>query len=126
MAGFVDGMNVNVERPTRSVRTAHPRGIRGHQVDLPDGADLLLIGGQGSLLARGDRPSVALDALMAWVREHFVVHEWRGAWSAHNYEPVDDLPWIGPTSSVTPPSVHGDRVSQMGDDHRNRRVAYVG
>jgi glycine/D-amino acid oxidase-like deaminating enzyme len=82
---------LSVDEPTRSLRTVRHR----------DG-DLLLVGGEGSAIAHGARPSEAAGRLETWAREHFRVVQVVDAWSAHDLVPVDHLPWVGPTSPVTP------------------------
>lgn len=82
---------LSIDEPTRSLRTARH-----------EGGDVLIVGGEGSTVGRGPRPSVAVARLVAWAREHFVVAEVLQSWSAHDLAPVDHLPWVGATSPLTP------------------------
>lgn len=84
-------MYLSADEPTRSLRTAEHRGDQ-----------LLLVGGEGSRVATGASPTVAVERLVKWTREHFPVTELVTAWSAHDLASVDHLPWVGPTSPVTP------------------------
>ncbi len=84
-------MYLNVESPTRSLRSARYGD-----------AEVLLVGGEGAKVAHGPMPTDAVDRLEGWAREHFDVAETIVAWSAHDHVPVDHLPWVGPTSPLTP------------------------
>jgi hypothetical protein len=84
-------MYLSVDEPTRSLRTAH----------LGDD-EVLLVGGEGSKVGSGPLPSEAVHRLVAWARDHFDVSGVVSSWSAHDYVPTDHLPWVGPTSPVTP------------------------
>lgn len=85
------GMYLSVDQPTRSLRTAHH-----------DGREVLLVGGEGSGVARGPLPATAVEKLVSWSREHFDVRDVVLSWSAHDLVPADHLPWVGPSSPITP------------------------
>jgi len=76
---------LSVDEPTRSVRT---------QEVGPD--TLLLIGGEGHKVGQDDDTRQRYAALEAWTRERFPVQEIAYRWSAQDYMPIDDLPYIGP------------------------------
>jgi Rieske Fe-S protein len=80
-------MAISVEQPTRSVRSC-----------LVDGERLLIVGGESH--KPGDDPDETRhwDALEAWAREHLAVTDVVHRWSAHDYVPVDKLPYIGALS----------------------------
>ncbi len=78
------GMYLNAEEPTRSLRTA-PSG---------DG-QLLLVGGNGHVVGRSDSPQAAVDDLDAWTKEHFEGAERTHAWSAQDYQSINRVPFIG-------------------------------
>jgi glycine/D-amino acid oxidase-like deaminating enzyme/nitrite reductase/ring-hydroxylating ferredoxin subunit len=77
-------MYINVEEPTRSIRSTPG----------PDGSRHLIIAGEGH--RPGDEPDTErrYQALEQFMRERFGGEpEYR--WSAHDFRPVDQLPYIG-------------------------------
>ena len=79
------GMYISTDSPTRSVRYA----------PTADG-DRLIVGGAGHTVGRRSHPSDDVDELASWAKVH-----WPGAiqthyWSAQDYTPVDELPYVGP------------------------------
>ncbi|RMB59909.1 FAD-dependent oxidoreductase [Tessaracoccus antarcticus] len=78
------GMYLNAEEPTRSLRTA------------PTGDDeLLLVGGNGHVVGRSDSTQAAVDDLEAWTQEHFPGAERTHAWSSQDYQSLNRVPFIG-------------------------------
>ena len=84
-----EGMYINVEEPTRSVRPYRR-----------DGAELLIVSGEGHKPGADDEAGRS-RALEAWTRATFDVHAVDYRWSAQDYEPVDKLPLIGPAWPAT-------------------------
>lgn len=84
-------MELSVDEPTRSLRTAADA----------DG-ELLVVGGEGHDTGRGAPTGPRYHALEGWARLHFPVGETVARWSAHDYVPADHLPWVGPSSRLTP------------------------
>lgn len=86
-----DSMSISAGSPTRSLRT-YDRDGRRH----------LLIGGESH------RPGVSLDErvhwehLERWGREHFDLGPVDYRWSAHDYTPVDGLPYVGRLAPLGP------------------------
>lgn len=79
------GMYISADSPTRSVRYA----------PTPDG-DRLIVGGAGHLVGRRANAAQSVQELASWAKVH-----WPGAmqthyWSAQDYSPVDELPYVGP------------------------------
>ena len=77
-------MYINVEQPSRSIRSTPG----------PDGSRWLIVGGEGHKV--GDEPDTRARyaALESFLRERFGGEaEYR--WSAHDFVPVDGLPFIG-------------------------------
>jgi glycine/D-amino acid oxidase-like deaminating enzyme len=79
------GMYISADSPTRSVRYA----------PTADG-DRLIVGGAGHTVGRRSHPSDGIDELESWTKVH-----WPGAiqthyWSAQDYTPADELPYVGP------------------------------
>ncbi|GJJ20961.1 MULTISPECIES: FAD-dependent oxidoreductase [Mycolicibacterium] len=79
------GMYISADSPTRSVRYAPT--VNG---------DRLIVGGAGHLVGRGSNASMSVQELASWAKVH-----WPGAiqthyWSAQDYAPVDELPYVGP------------------------------
>ena len=78
-------MMISADSPTRSVRYA----------PVSDG-ERLLVGGAGHTVGREKSPSHALDELSSWTRKHFPGAVQTHFWSAQDYTPIDDLPYVGP------------------------------
>ncbi|WP_236978107.1 MULTISPECIES: FAD-dependent oxidoreductase [Mycobacterium] len=78
-------MMISTDSPTRSVRYA-PVG---------DG-EVLIVGGAGHTVGREKSPSKALDELSSWTRLHYPGAQQTHFWSAQDYEPIDELPYVGP------------------------------
>jgi glycine/D-amino acid oxidase-like deaminating enzyme len=78
-------MMISADSPTRSVRYAPTAG-----------GDRLIVGGAGHAVGRQQRPSSALQELASWVRLHYPGARQTHFWSAQDYAPVDELPYVGP------------------------------
>ncbi|MFF2753862.1 FAD-dependent oxidoreductase [Psychrobacillus sp. NPDC058041] len=89
-ANYPKGIYINVEKPTRSIRTALSA----------DGKRYLLIGGEGHITGRfqGDM-TTNYDTLAAFGREQFKVKQYAYRWSAQDLVTLDQLPYVG---SMTP------------------------
>lgn len=79
------GMYLSVDSPTRSVRYA----------PTPDG-ERLIVGGAGHPVGREKHPSESLQELDSWAKEHFPGAVQTNYWSAQDYSPADELPYVGP------------------------------
>ncbi|HXR44011.1 MAG TPA: FAD-dependent oxidoreductase [Pseudolysinimonas sp.] len=79
-----DGMFLDVEEPTRSIRTAGR-----------DGERLLLTGGFGHGVGRHPSPRRAADALAQWTREVWPGAEQVASWSAQDYLTPHGVPFVG-------------------------------
>jgi glycine/D-amino acid oxidase-like deaminating enzyme len=79
------GMYLSVDSPSRSVRSA----------PAADG-DTLVVGGAGHPVGREKSPSDALDELRQWTESHYPGAEQTHSWSAQDYSPADELPYVGP------------------------------
>jgi glycine/D-amino acid oxidase-like deaminating enzyme/nitrite reductase/ring-hydroxylating ferredoxin subunit len=78
------GMYLSAESPAHSLRA------------LPwDGGELLIVGGQGHEVGRGD-PAESYRALERWARERFGARAVEHRWSAHDFISEDGLPFVGP------------------------------
>lgn len=78
-------MMISTDSPTRSVRYA----------PVSDG-ERLIVGGAGHTVGREKSPSIALEELSAWTRRHYPGAEQTHFWSAQDYTPIDELPYVGP------------------------------
>ncbi len=78
-------MMISTDSPTRSVRYA----------PVADG-ERLIVGGAGHTVGRKKSPSAALDELSSWARKHYPGAVQTHFWSAQDYTPIDDLPYVGP------------------------------
>jgi glycine/D-amino acid oxidase-like deaminating enzyme len=78
-------MMISTDSPTRSVRYA----------PVADG-ERLIVGGAGHTVGREKSPSKALEELASWARMHYPGAEQTHFWSAQDYTPIDDLPYVGP------------------------------
>lgn len=78
-------MMISTDSPTRSVRYA----------PTPDG-ELLIVGGAGHSVGRRKSPNKALSELDDWTQQHFPGAKQTHFWSAQDYTPIDQLPYVGP------------------------------
>lgn len=68
------------------------RSLRPHRVD---GTEYLLIGGEGHKVGQGDFTTTRYAKLEAWAKARFNVKTVDFRWSAQDYMPADDMPYIG-------------------------------
>lgn len=78
-------MMISSDSPTRSVRYA----------PVADG-ELLIVGGGGHTVGRKKSPTQALEELASWARTHYPGAQQTHFWSAQDYTPIDQLPYVGP------------------------------
>lgn len=78
-------MFLSVDSPTRSVRYA----------PTADG-DKLIVGGAGHTVGRSAAPSRGIEELTRWARLHYPGAVQTHFWSAQDYTPIDELPYVGP------------------------------
>lgn len=78
------GMYLSVDEPSRSLR----------YVPLHQG-ELLLVGGNGHPVGRASSPARNVDALITWTERMFPGAELKYSWSAQDYRPVNELPYVG-------------------------------
>lgn len=79
------GMYISADSPTRSVRYA------------PTAAgDRLIVGGAGHPVGREKHPASTVQELASWARVHYPGALQTHYWSAQDYTPADDLPYVGP------------------------------
>jgi glycine/D-amino acid oxidase-like deaminating enzyme len=78
------GMYISTDSPTRSVRYA----------PTADG-EVLIVGGAGHPVGREKSPSEALDELTKWTTLHYPGAMKTHSWSAQDYSPADELPYVG-------------------------------
>ena len=81
------GMYINVEQPTRSVRS-YTR----------DGEQLLIVSGESHKPGADDDEARHWQALAAWARDHLHAGSVRYRWSAQDYTAVDKIPYVGALS----------------------------
>jgi glycine/D-amino acid oxidase-like deaminating enzyme/nitrite reductase/ring-hydroxylating ferredoxin subunit len=80
-----NGTYISVDSPTRSVRYAPAAG--GHK---------LIVGGAGHPVGRSKHPADGVSELTEWAERHFPGAVKTHFWSAQDYAPVDELPYVGP------------------------------
>lgn len=80
----VDGMYINVEEPTRSIRTVPHNGER-----------LLMVGGEGHKTGQELDTEERYARLEAFARIRFGVEDLVHRWSAQDFSSVDMVPYIG-------------------------------
>ncbi|QDB79242.1 FAD-dependent oxidoreductase [Georgenia sp. 311] len=78
-------MSITAGTPTRSLRTA-PHG---------DG-EVVLVGGASHVVGRTESPRARVENLLSWGRRWFPDARLVARWSAQDYHPVDELPYVGP------------------------------
>jgi glycine/D-amino acid oxidase-like deaminating enzyme len=79
------GMFLSTDSPTRSVRYA----------PTADG-ERLLVGGAGHPVGREKNPSSSVQELDSWAKLHYPGAMQTHYWSAQDYTPADELPYVGP------------------------------
>lgn len=79
------GMYITSDSPTRSIRSA-PAG---------DGRRALVVGGEGHRPGTDPNTGERYARLERFLHERFGPAEVEYRWSTHDYEPLDDLPYIG-------------------------------
>lgn len=81
-----NGMYINAEQPTRSIRSVHG----------PDGEPLLLIGGQGHQTGKSNSKTIFhYQDLEAFAKEHFMTESPLKFWSTQDLQTLDKVPYIG-------------------------------
>jgi len=85
-------MYLSAGSPTRSLRTARTSG----------GDEVLVVGGGGHTVGRQTPTMPEYEQLASWAEERFAVRKVVARWFAHDYVPVDHLPWAGSASPATP------------------------
>lgn len=78
------GMYLSTDSPSRSVRYAPTAG-----------GDRLIVGGNGHVVGRGSEGDAIAD-LVTWTRQYFPGAQHTHSWSAQDYQPVHELPFVGP------------------------------
>ena len=86
-----EGMYLSISAPTRSIRTT-PR---------PDSGRLLVLGGEGHPAGTDQDTRRRYEALERDLAGWFAGREPLYRWSAHDYVPVDGLPYIGRLTRLT-------------------------
>ncbi|HEX2179966.1 MAG TPA: FAD-dependent oxidoreductase, partial [Actinomycetota bacterium] len=82
--GVPEGMYLSASPPTRSIRPYRD----GRQ-------SYLIIGGEGHKMARDADTNQRYETLVRWAQERFGTGKPAFAWSAHDYLPVDGIPYVG-------------------------------
>lgn len=77
------GMYLSADQPNRSLRTAQ-------------GDELLLVGGNGHVVGRSPSPRECVEGLEQWTARWFPGAERTHAWSAQDYAPHNEIPFVGP------------------------------
>lgn len=80
-----EGMYINAESPSRSVRHARTR----------DGRTLLLVCGEGHKPGQASDTAERYERLERWAGERFGAEDFRYRWSTQDYWPVDGIPFVG-------------------------------
>lgn len=78
-------MYLSVDDPSRSVRYA----------PTPAG-DRLVVGGAGHVVGRRSSPAESIEQLAKWAELHYPGATQTHFWSAQDYSPIDELPYVGP------------------------------
>lgn len=78
-------MFISVDSPTRSVRYA-PFG----------GQEKLIVGGAGHTVGRASSAAQSVGELARWAVLHYPGAVQTHFWSAQDYSPIDELPYVGP------------------------------
>lgn len=79
------GMYLSADTPSRTIRS----------VTLEDGEEGVLLGGRSHKVGQGQPMQANYDELESWARSSFTVRSIEARWSAHDYVPVDQVPYVG-------------------------------
>ncbi|HEY6646174.1 MAG TPA: FAD-dependent oxidoreductase [Mycobacterium sp.] len=79
------GMYLSADSPTRSVRYAPTPG-----------GDRLVVGGAGHPVGREKSPACSVQELDSWAKKNYPGAMQTHYWSAQDYTPADELPYVGP------------------------------
>ena len=79
------GMYISADSPTRSIRYAPT--IEG---------DRLIVGGAGHPVGHEKSPASSVQELDSWAKMHYPGAMQTHYWSAQDYSPIDELPYVGP------------------------------
>jgi glycine/D-amino acid oxidase-like deaminating enzyme len=79
------GMYISTDSPTRSVRYAPTAG-----------GERLLVGGAGHPVGHQKAPASSVQELDSWAKKHYPGAMQTHYWSAQDYTPIDELPYVGP------------------------------
>jgi glycine/D-amino acid oxidase-like deaminating enzyme len=82
---ITSGMYISTDSPTRSVRYA----------PTADG-DRLIVGGAGHPVGHAKKPASSVQELDSWAKMHYPGAMQTHYWSAQDYSPIDELPYVGP------------------------------
>ncbi|GAC1415600.1 MAG: FAD-dependent oxidoreductase [Actinomycetota bacterium] len=84
---FPDEMYISADEPVRSLRVSQWQGER-----------LLIVGGENHRTGEDGDTKQHYTILEQWASERFGPVAVRHRWSAHDYMPIDHIPFIGPMS----------------------------
>ncbi|HEV7853301.1 MAG TPA: FAD-dependent oxidoreductase, partial [Mycobacterium sp.] len=82
---ITSGMYLSTDSPTRSVRYAPT--VDGQR---------LIVGGAGHPVGHEKHPAASVQELDAWAKLHYPGAMQTHYWSAQDYSPIDELPYVGP------------------------------
>jgi glycine/D-amino acid oxidase-like deaminating enzyme len=82
---ITSGMYISTDSPTRSIRYA----------PTADG-QRLIVGGAGHPVGHEKHPASSVQELDAWAKMHYPGAMQTHYWSAQDYSPIDELPYVGP------------------------------
>jgi glycine/D-amino acid oxidase-like deaminating enzyme len=82
---ITSGMYISTDSPTRSVRYAPT-----------DDGQRLIVGGAGHPVGHEKNPASSVQELDAWAKKHYPGAMQTHYWSAQDYSPIDELPYVGP------------------------------
>ena len=80
-----EGMHISGAGPTRSIRA----------IPMPDGEELLLVGGEGHKTGTESDTELRYERLEAFAREHWDVQSIEHRWSAQDPTTLDLIPYVG-------------------------------
>ena len=87
---FPDGMFINAEKPSRSLR-----------YQPTDYGKLILIGGESHKTGQSPDTSVHYDNLIKFAKDSYTVTDIQYRWSTQDYTTMDELPYVGYHSSAS-------------------------
>ena len=98
---YAMGVRVSGHAPQGMYLSTASHSIRS--TPLPDGGELVIVGGEGHKTGQGGDTEERFARLEAWARDHLPVERVEYRWASQDCMPADGMPYVG---RLTPVSTH--------------------